>query len=189
MPAAKMSHNGALASIRGKAVSCADPAYTIKVIRVAILSLKPDLTIAIPVTNPQVPTAMNDAIASVNPYMNARRCALFSRQRTSDLCFMSQYLYCCILQTCLERYCNSQCLVQSAIYFQEIIMSMSDRDGFIWYDGKLVPWRDANTHVLTHSLHYGLAIFEGLRAYETELGTAIFRLHDHTNRLFNSAHI
>lgn len=68
-------------------------------------------------------------------------------------------------------------------------MSMSDRDGFIWYDGKLVPWRDATTHVLTHSLHYGLAVFEGLRAYETTLGTAIFRLHDHTNRLFNSAHI
>lgn len=68
-------------------------------------------------------------------------------------------------------------------------MSMSDRDGFIWYDGKLVPWRDANTHVLTHSLHYGLAVFEGLRAYKSELGTAIFRLQDHTDRLFNSAHI
>ena len=47
-------------------------------------------------------------------------------------------------------------------------MSMSDRDGFIWYDGKLVPWREATTHVLTHSLHYGLAVFEGLRAYATE---------------------
>ena len=46
-------------------------------------------------------------------------------------------------------------------------MSMADRDGFIWYDGKLVPWRDANTHVLTHSLHYGLSVFEGLRAYNT----------------------
>src|SRR5690554_2427475 len=80
-------------------------------------------------------------------------------------------------------------LVQSAINFQEITMSMSDRDGFIWYDGKLVPWRDANTHVLTHSLHYGLAVFEGLRAYQSELGTAIFRLQDHTDRLFNSAHI
>ena len=68
-------------------------------------------------------------------------------------------------------------------------MSMSDRDGFIWYDGKLVPWRDATTHVLTHSLHYGLAVFEGLRAYNTSLGTAIFRLQDHTKRLFNSAHI
>jgi branched-chain amino acid aminotransferase len=68
-------------------------------------------------------------------------------------------------------------------------MSMADRDGQIWYDGKLVPWRDANTHVLTHSLHYGLAVFEGLRAYHTSRGTAIFRLKEHTDRLFNSAHI
>jgi branched-chain amino acid aminotransferase len=68
-------------------------------------------------------------------------------------------------------------------------MSMADRDGFIWYDGKLVPWRDATTHVLTHSLHYGLAVFEGVRAYKTGQGTAIFRLQDHTRRLFNSAHI
>ncbi len=68
-------------------------------------------------------------------------------------------------------------------------MSMSDRDGLIWYDGKLVPWRDANTHVLTHSLHYGLSVFEGVRAYKTINGTAIFRLKEHTDRLFNSAHI
>ncbi len=68
-------------------------------------------------------------------------------------------------------------------------MSMSDRDGVIWYDGKLVPWRDATTHVLTHSLHYGLAVFEGVRAYKTVNGTAIFRLKEHTDRLFNSAHI
>ena len=68
-------------------------------------------------------------------------------------------------------------------------MSMADRDGHIWYDGKLVPWRDATTHVLTHSLHYGLAVFEGLRAYNTARGTAIFRLKEHTERLFNSAHI
>ena len=68
-------------------------------------------------------------------------------------------------------------------------MSMADRDGFIWYDGKLVPWRDATTHVLTHSLHYGLAVFEGLRAYKTVAGTAIFRLKEHTDRLFASAHI
>lgn len=68
-------------------------------------------------------------------------------------------------------------------------MSMSDRDGFIWMDGKLVPWREANTHVLTHSLHYGLAVFEGVRAYKTERGTAIFRLKEHTDRLFSSAHI
>jgi len=68
-------------------------------------------------------------------------------------------------------------------------MSMADRDGFIWYDGKLVPWRDATTHVLTHSLHYGLACFEGVRAYKTVNGTAIFRLKEHTERWFNSAHI
>lgn len=68
-------------------------------------------------------------------------------------------------------------------------MSMSDRDGVIWYDGQLVPWRNATTHVLTHSLHYGLAVFEGVRAYETEIGTAVFRLQEHTRRLFNSAHI
>ena len=68
-------------------------------------------------------------------------------------------------------------------------MSMADRDGFIWYDGKLVPWRDATTHVLTHSLHYGLAVFEGVRAYKTAAGTGIFRLKEHTDRLFNSAKV
>jgi branched-chain amino acid aminotransferase len=68
-------------------------------------------------------------------------------------------------------------------------MSMADRDGFIWYDGKLVPWRDATTHVLTHSLHYGLAVFEGVRAYNTVKGTAIFRLAEHTQRLINSGKI
>ncbi|MBI2317567.1 MAG: branched-chain amino acid transaminase [Betaproteobacteria bacterium] len=68
-------------------------------------------------------------------------------------------------------------------------MSMADRDGFIWYDGKLVPWRQATTHVLTHSLHYGLAAFEGVRAYDTVDGTAIFRLSEHIERWFNSAHI
>ena len=68
-------------------------------------------------------------------------------------------------------------------------MSMADRDGHIWYDGRLVPWRNATTHVLTHSLHYGLAVFEGVRAYSTVRGTAIFRLKEHTERLFNSAHI
>ncbi|THF62293.1 branched-chain amino acid transaminase [Pseudothauera nasutitermitis] len=68
-------------------------------------------------------------------------------------------------------------------------MSMADRDGFIWYDGKLVPWREANTHVLTHSLHYGLAVFEGVRAYKTDNGTAIYRLAEHTQRLINSAKI
>ncbi len=68
-------------------------------------------------------------------------------------------------------------------------MSMADRDGWIWYDGTLVPWRDANTHVLTHTLHYGMGVFEGVRCYETADGPAIFRLRDHTNRLFNSAAI
>lgn len=68
-------------------------------------------------------------------------------------------------------------------------MSMSDRDGVIWYDGKLVPWREANTHVLTHSLHYGMGVFEGVRAYKTPQGTAIFRLQAHTDRMFDSAHI
>ncbi|MFY0649562.1 MAG: branched-chain amino acid transaminase [Methylophilaceae bacterium] len=66
---------------------------------------------------------------------------------------------------------------------------MSDRDGLIWFDKKMTPWREAQTHVLTHTLHYGLGVFEGVRAYEAEKGTAIFRLKEHTNRLFNSAHI
>ena len=68
-------------------------------------------------------------------------------------------------------------------------MSMADRDGVIWFDGKMVPWRDANVHVLTHSLHYGMGVFEGVRAYNTDQGTAIFRLQAHTDRLFDSAHI
>jgi len=68
-------------------------------------------------------------------------------------------------------------------------MSMSDRDGMIWQDGQLINWRDATTHVLTHSLHYGLAVFEGVRAYKTSRGTAIFRLREHTERLLRSAHI
>ncbi|HHC72645.1 MAG TPA: branched-chain amino acid transaminase [Thiotrichales bacterium] len=68
-------------------------------------------------------------------------------------------------------------------------MSMADRDGVIWFDGELVPWREAKIHVLTHSLHYGLGVFEGVRAYRTERGTAIFRLEEHTRRLFGSAKI
>ena len=69
-------------------------------------------------------------------------------------------------------------------------MSFADRDGFIWMDGKMVDWRDAQTHFLTHSLHYGLAVFEGVRAYHNSaLGTCIYRLEDHTKRLFNSAKI
>ena len=68
-------------------------------------------------------------------------------------------------------------------------MSMADRDGLIWLDGEMVPWREANTHVLTHTLHYGLGCFEGVRAYSTANGPAIFRLQEHTDRLFRSAHI
>ncbi len=68
-------------------------------------------------------------------------------------------------------------------------MSMADRDGVIWYDGELVQWRDATTHVLTHTLHYGMGVFEGVRAYNTPQGTSIFRLQAHTDRLFDSAHI
>ena len=68
-------------------------------------------------------------------------------------------------------------------------MSMADRDGKIWKDGQLVDWRDATLHMLTHSLHYGMAVFEGIRAYNTVNGTAIFRLQEHTQRLYNSAKI
>lgn len=68
-------------------------------------------------------------------------------------------------------------------------MNMEDKDGVIWLDGELIPWREAKTHVLTHTLHYGMGVFEGIRAYETGRGTALFRLEDHTERLFGSAHI
>jgi len=68
-------------------------------------------------------------------------------------------------------------------------MTMDDLDGVIWLDGEFVPWREAKIHVLTHTLHYGMGVFEGVRAYKAEKGTAIFRLEDHTNRLFDSAHI
>ena len=68
-------------------------------------------------------------------------------------------------------------------------MTMDDRDGVIWLDGEWLPWRDAKIHVLSHTLHYGCGVFEGLRAYETDRGTAIFRLQDHTDRLFRSAQI
>jgi branched-chain amino acid aminotransferase len=68
-------------------------------------------------------------------------------------------------------------------------MSMADRDGYIWMDGEFVPWREANVHVLTHSLHYGLAAFEGIRAYNTVDGTAVFRLPEHIRRFFDSAKI
>ncbi|MBT4520219.1 MAG: branched-chain amino acid transaminase [Halieaceae bacterium] len=69
-------------------------------------------------------------------------------------------------------------------------MDLSDRDGLIWLDGEMVPWREAKVHVLTHTLHYGLGVFEGVRAYNTaDRGTCIFRLKEHTDRLFRSAHI
>lgn len=69
-------------------------------------------------------------------------------------------------------------------------MSFADRDGVIWLDGEMVPWRDAKVHVLTHTLHYGMGCFEGVRAYNTpDRGTCIFRLQEHTDRLFRSAHI
>ncbi|MDX8381859.1 MAG: branched-chain amino acid transaminase [Ghiorsea sp.] len=69
------------------------------------------------------------------------------------------------------------------------MLNFADRDGKIWFDGKMVEWRDAKIHVLTHTLHYGMGVFEGVRAYDAEGGTAIFRLQEHTNRLFNSAKI
>ena len=68
-------------------------------------------------------------------------------------------------------------------------MSMDDRDGMIWLDGEWLPWRDAKVHVLTHTLHYGVGVFEGVRAYHCNQGAAIFRLSEHTDRLFRSAHI
>jgi branched-chain amino acid aminotransferase len=68
-------------------------------------------------------------------------------------------------------------------------MSMADRDGEIWMDGQFVDWRNANIHVLTHTLHYGMGVFEGVRCYETPSGSAFFRLKDHTQRLLNSAKI
>ena len=68
-------------------------------------------------------------------------------------------------------------------------MNFADKDGVIWFDGQWVDWRDAKIHVLTHTLHYGMGVFEGVRAYTTEHGPAIFRLTEHTERLFNSAKI
>ena len=69
-------------------------------------------------------------------------------------------------------------------------LNMADRDGVIWMDGEMIPWREAKVHVLTHTFHYGLGVFEGVRAYKTaQQGTCIFRLKEHTDRLFRSAHI
>ena len=69
------------------------------------------------------------------------------------------------------------------------MQTFSDRDGWIWLDGEMRSWREAKVHVLTHTLHYGMGVFEGVRAYETDKGPAIFRLQDHTQRMFRSAHI
>ena len=69
------------------------------------------------------------------------------------------------------------------------MQGFDDRDGLIWFDGQWVDWRDAKVHVLTHTLHYGMGVFEGVRAYETAKGPAIFRIEEHTDRLFNSAKI
>ncbi len=69
------------------------------------------------------------------------------------------------------------------------MLTMADRDGVIWLDGEMVPWREAKIHVLTHTLHYGMGVFEGVRAYKTDKGAAIFRLRDHSVRLTRSAHI
>ncbi len=66
-------------------------------------------------------------------------------------------------------------------------MDLSKIKGSIWFDGEIVDWQDANVHLLTHTLHYGLGVFEGVRAYATPTGSCIFRLEDHTNRLFKSA--
>ena len=60
---------------------------------------------------------------------------------------------------------------------------------FIWFNGKLVPWEKATVHVLSHALHYGSSVFEGVRAYATQKGVAIFRLSEHTRRLYDSAKI
>ena len=68
-------------------------------------------------------------------------------------------------------------------------MRMDDCGGVIWFDGEFIPWKDAKVHVLTHTLHYGMGVFEGIRAYKSSNGTAVFRLEEHTNRLFSSAHI
>lgn len=69
------------------------------------------------------------------------------------------------------------------------VVTMADRDGTIWLDGELIPWREAKVHLLTHTLHYGLGVFEGVRAYKTDQGAAIFRMQEHTDRLFRSAKI
>lgn len=70
---------------------------------------------------------------------------------------------------------------------KEDIVDLSKIKGSIWFDGEIIDWQDAKVHLLTHTLHYGLGVFEGVRAYNTPKGSSIFRLEDHTNRLFKSA--
>ena len=69
------------------------------------------------------------------------------------------------------------------------LIPFDDREGLIWFNGEMVPSEQATTHVLSHALHYGSSVFEGVRAYDTPKGPAIFRLQDHTKRLFDSAKI
>ncbi len=83
-------------------------------------------------------------------------------------------------------------IVRIRVFWYNAAMSNSpigERSGSIWFDGKMTPWRDAKIHVLSHSLHYGMSVFEGVRCYAADGGAAIFRLHDHTRRFFQSAHI
>jgi branched-chain amino acid aminotransferase len=68
-------------------------------------------------------------------------------------------------------------------------MSMENRDGYIWWDGELIPWREARLHILSYTVQHGAGCFEGIRAYAGAKGTAVFRLQDHTERLFDSAKI
>jgi len=85
--------------------------------------------------------------------------------------------------------CNIQTICAKDKNLGAYRMDYKDRDGVIWMDGQMVPWRNANVHILTHSLHYGVGAFEGIRAYETDAGTSIFRLKEHIKRLYDSAHI
>ena len=84
---------------------------------------------------------------------------------------------------------KARLLLEKERFVEVSMITMDDRDGVIWMDGEFVPWREAKVHVLTHTLHYGMGVFEGVRAYETDEGAAIFRLKEHTDRLFRSAHI
>lgn len=93
---------------------------------------------------------------------------------------------------CSYRHCVDAFRSSGFRWYTHVVMTIpnfADRDGKIWFNGEMVDWRDAKVHVLTHTLHYGMGVFEGVRAYKTDRGPAIFRLEDHTKRLFNSAKI